>query len=120
MAEEYIYKEDNALDDFPNMDELERVHVKKGRKIYLEETETELVFYFNPYDYNVTEEAARDKIGKIITSGGASGSNLDRLKTGEIRVYFNPLFHDYQSRNIAVEQMMYFIRNTAVRKDVKE
>ncbi|MBR2658565.1 hypothetical protein IKD57_01550 [Candidatus Saccharibacteria bacterium] len=85
----------------------------KGRKIMIEESDIEVIFFFDPHEFGITESEAKAEIRKIINAGGASGGSLERITRGEIKIYFNPLFHDRYSRNVAVEQMLYAIRDTA-------
>ncbi len=84
----------------------------KGRRVMIEESDIEVIFFFDPHEFGITESEAKAEIRKIINAGGASGGSLERITRGEIRLFFNPLFHDGSSRDVAVEQMLFAIRET--------
>lgn len=85
----------------------------KERKLMIVESDTEVIFFFDPHVFGINEEEAKQELRYIINAGGASGGSLERITRGEIKIYFNPLFHDTSSRDVAVEKMMYAIRESA-------
>ena len=77
----------------------------QNREIAIKEGDNEVQIYFAPKIYNPTKEDLKDAVNSAIYSGIASGCDLDRWRFGEVRLYFNPLYHTDTDRRLAIDRI---------------
>lgn len=82
-----------------------------SQEILTEGNSKEVQMYFAPKIYSPTKEDLWDAVNSAIYSGIASGCDLDRWRFGEVRLYFNPLYHTDTDRRLAIDRITKVILN---------
>ena len=79
---------------------------KKHSFVTVRETPGEARIYFLTEKYSPTKEQLVTALNATTFHGLTTGGELDRYRYGEVRIYFNPLYHGAGKRSVAIEKVI--------------
>ena len=88
----------------------------RGVRIDNKKDGSEVKIYFCPRQFDPNQDSLRDAVNSAIFYGHASGCELSRHRFGEIRIYFNPLYHKKKDRQKATRKLLNAITAAPVKQ----
>ena len=78
----------------------------RGVRIDKKKDGSEIRIYFCPKMYDPDQDALKQTMNTLVFYSHASGCELNRHRFGEVRIYFNPLYHKKSDRKMATKKVL--------------
>lgn len=82
----------------------------KAQSIVVYKNPKEAKIYFRPKDFDPSHDDVLATVNALIASSQCTGADLARLRSGEVRLYFNVLWQKKSNREFAVEKVVEVIK----------
>ncbi len=73
--------------------------------IIAKEAYDEVEIFFRPKDFRLDEARIKKTIDNLIRDEMCTGASLERLKYGEVKVFFNPTLHARGDRQVVIKKI---------------
>lgn len=74
----------------------------------------EAKIFFHPAEFTPRVEEIKAAVNALVYAGTCTGASLERLISGEIRLFFNPIYHTTANRHEAIRVIEEVVKKSAV------
>ena len=82
----------------------------KDHQICVSEDYDEVKIFFDTKTIGADQAVIKDKLNGLVYNGNCGGYDTTRLLYGDIRVYFNPIYHGALDRRLVIKKVTETLR----------